>query len=276
MYSIQGQRSTTPFSHSVCHKACDRVSEIDNVEILLQVFSSSSICTACTMAITLDQVVPFGRSLNEYQSLFDLSEGDLSRKILGVSDGPASFNAEMTQLGNRVVSIDPLYSFTAQEIERKFYEVVDGIIEQVKATPSDWVWTYHKSREDLRQNRIRALHTFLADYQKGKAQARYIIGELPYLAGSFDEVFDFALCSHFLFLYSEQFGLNFHLSAILEMLRVATEVRVFPLLTLSGARSAHVDPVVHGLIGRGYNVEIRQVDYELQRGGNEMLRVSRS
>ena len=72
------------------------------------------------MAMKLEQVVPFGRSIGEYQAMFDLSQDDLRKNILGVGDGPASFNAEMTKLGYRVVSIDPLYSFTGQEIERQF------------------------------------------------------------------------------------------------------------------------------------------------------------
>ncbi|MGB0909995.1 MAG: SAM-dependent methyltransferase [Nitrospirales bacterium] len=227
------------------------------------------------MAMKLKQVVPFGRSFDEYREMFSLTSGDFSRKILGVGDGPASFNSEMTKLGHRVVSIDPLYSFTGQEIERKFYEMVDGIIEQVKATPSDWVWIYHRSPEDLRQNRIMALHLFLADYEQGKVQMRYLVGELPHLSEIADEAFDMALCSHFLFLYSNQFWLDFHRVAILEMLRVATEVRIFPLLTLKGVRSAYVDPVMQDLLQQGYEVEILRVTYELQRGGNEMLRVSR-
>ena len=44
-----------------------------------------------------------------------------------------------------------------------------------------------------------------------------------------DGAFDLALSSHLLFLYSEQFDLGFHVRALEEMLRVAAEVRVFPL-----------------------------------------------
>lgn len=44
----------------------------------------------------LDAIVPLGRSLEEYQRLFALSDKDLERRIISVADGPASFNAEMT------------------------------------------------------------------------------------------------------------------------------------------------------------------------------------
>jgi hypothetical protein len=65
----------------------------------------------------LEEVVPWGRTLEEYQSMFSLLETDLSAKILGCGDGPASFNAEMTELGHSVVSIDPVYQFSAEQRE---------------------------------------------------------------------------------------------------------------------------------------------------------------
>ncbi|MCA9471654.1 MAG: SAM-dependent methyltransferase [Nitrospirales bacterium] len=182
----------------------------------------------------LEHVVPFGRSLNEYRAMFDLSQDDLGRKILGVGDGPASFNTEMRERGHSVISVDPLYSFTGKEIQRQFDKVVNDVFEQVKCTPSDWVWTYHKSVDDLRMHRVSTLEMFLSDYEIGKEQKRYRIGELPRLPELSDHVFDLALCSHFLFLFSEHFDAQFHVTSMMEMWRVAKEVRVFPLLTLGG------------------------------------------
>ena len=89
--------------------------------------------------------MPFGRSLDEYQKMFNLSEGDLSKTILGVGDGPASFNAEMLKRGHSVTSLDPLYELSGKEIEKQFYRVVDDVIQQVEATSDNWVWTYHQS-----------------------------------------------------------------------------------------------------------------------------------
>ncbi len=101
----------------------------------------------------LKQVVPFGRSLDEYRHMFMLSDDDMNKKIIGVGDGPASFNAEMFAWGKTVVSVDPLHNHSSDEIERRFYAVVDGIIDQVKGTPDDWVWSYHRSPEHLKENR---------------------------------------------------------------------------------------------------------------------------
>lgn len=57
------------------------------------------------MAMQLDQVVPFGRSLNEYRAMFSLSDDDLTKDIIGVADGPASFNAEMQFQGSPATSV---------------------------------------------------------------------------------------------------------------------------------------------------------------------------
>jgi len=157
------------------------------------------------MAVQLDQVVPFGRSFDEYVKMFSLSEADLQGNLLSVADGPASFNAEGTERGYRIQSIDPLYGFEADEVRDRFYAVLDNIIDQVVATPEDWVWSYHKSPDDLKANRVKVTERFYQDYVQGKREGRYEIGELPKLKYESDS-FDLGLCSHFLFLYSEQLG----------------------------------------------------------------------
>jgi hypothetical protein len=68
---------------------------------------------------TLDQVVPWGRSYEEYTAMFLLTGTDLAGRILGCGDGPASFNAEASRRGSAVVSCDPLYAFSTAEIEAR-------------------------------------------------------------------------------------------------------------------------------------------------------------
>lgn len=226
------------------------------------------------MVMKLDTVVPFGRSLDEYRCIFNLSDSALEQKIIGIGDCPASFNAEMNVRGKKVLSLDPIYAFAADEIERQFYKAVDNIIEQVKQTPDDWVWTYHKSPDHLRENRVTALRLFLKDYQAGKKEGRYVCGELPRLEIK-DLQYDIAICSHFLFLYSEHFNFMFHLASVLEMLRISREVRIFPLLTLSLIKSPYLETLILELKTRGYKVKTVQVKYELQKGANEMLCITR-
>jgi hypothetical protein len=222
------------------------------------------------MAMQLEKVVPFGRSLDEYIKMFSLSEADLNKRILGVGDGPASFNAEATKIGFNITSIDPIYQFSGIEILARFNAVVDNIINQVKATPDDWVWLYHQSPDDLRHNREQAIKKFIDDYDQGKLEGRYLNQELPQLNFK-DKEFDLALCSHFLFLYSDHYNYQFHFDSIIEMLRIAQEVRIFPLLTLMLQRSPYLDKVIQQLGEMGYSVAIVKVEYEFQKGGNEML-----
>jgi AraC-like DNA-binding protein len=225
------------------------------------------------MAMQLEQVVPFGRSLDEYIHMFNLTEQDLQKSILGVGDGPASFNAEGTQLGYKIQSIDPLYEFTSHQIRQRFNQVVDNIIDQVKNTPADWVWTYHSSPDGLKENRKRVIDLFCQDYDRGKLEQRYQTGALPKLPYG-DRQYQLGLCSHFLFLYSDHFDRQFHFDSIIEMLRVCQEVRIFPLLTLMLQPSQHLQAVISQLSAAGYQCNIQTVRYELQRGGNQMLKVS--
>ena len=225
------------------------------------------------MAVKLDNVVPFGRSFDEYVNMFALTEKELQRSILSVADGPASFNAEGTRLGYRITSVDPLYCFGASDIKQRFDAVVDNIISQVESTPDDWVWTYHSSPSNLRKNRERAIQQFCQDFEQGKADGRYELGQLPQLNYA-DASYDLGLCSHFLFLYSDQFDQTFHLNSICELLRVCQEVRIFPLLTLGLQTSPHLEFVMTNLEKMGYRCDIQPVAYELQRHGNKMLKIT--
>ncbi|MEM7796284.1 MAG: SAM-dependent methyltransferase [Cyanobacteria bacterium P01_C01_bin.118] len=227
------------------------------------------------MAVKLDNVIPFGRLFEEYVHIFNLSPADLQCSILSVADGPAGFNAKGTQLGYRIKSVDPLYCFSADEIKQRFDAVVDNVIAQIEDSPDDWVWSFHKSPSDLRSNREQAIQWFCQDFEQGKVQNRYEVGELPQLKYA-DASYDLGLCSHFLFLYSEQFDRTFHLDSICEMLRICQEVRIFPLLSLNLQPSPHLDFVIKSLTQLGYHCEIQTVVYELQRNGNKMLKITRS
>src|SRR5574340_823532 len=76
-------------------------------------------CRMEQAGINLERVVPWGRSLDEYIRMFDLTESDLSSRILDCGGGPAGFNAEMHARGHNVVSCDPIYEFSGEEISRR-------------------------------------------------------------------------------------------------------------------------------------------------------------
>jgi hypothetical protein len=222
---------------------------------------------------TLEHVVPWGRSFDEYRRMFALTEEDLDRRVLGCGDGPASFNAEATRRGHRVVSCDPIYGFGRSQIQERIAATSDQVLAQTRLNAHEFVWGEGiRNVEELGQVRMAAMRTFVEDYESGKQAGRYVDAELPNLpfaAGAFE----LALCSHFLFLYSEHLGEAFHRAALHEMCRVAAEVRVFPLLALGSERSPFVNGCVDDLRKVGYHVRIDRVPYEFQRGGNEMMRI---
>ncbi|MBV9389044.1 MAG: hypothetical protein JOZ78_21720 [Chroococcidiopsidaceae cyanobacterium CP_BM_ER_R8_30] len=222
----------------------------------------------------LNGVVPWGRTLEEYKLMFALSDADLSKKIVGCGDGPASFNAEMTELGYSVVSIDPVYQFSAEQIKQRVQETYEPVISQVKQNVNRYYWKNFSNADELGLARLAAMDKFLLDYETGAAAGRYLPQSLPSLE-LFDDQFELCVCSHLLFLYSEQLSLDFHLASIHELLRISPEVRIFPLLKLDCELSPYVEPVVQEFSSRGCNVEVRSVAYEFQKGGNQMLKINR-
>ncbi len=221
----------------------------------------------------LNEVVPWGRTLAEYKLMFNLSETDLNTKILGCGDGPASFNSEMTGLGYSVVSIDPIYQFSTEQIRQRVQETYEQVISQVKLNPNRYSWHYFRDADELGNARLAAMEKFLLDYEIGKTAGRYLQQSLPNLEFA-DNQFDLCLCSHLLFLYSDQLSLDFHIASIQELLRVSTEVRIFPLLKLDCETSPYVEQVVK-FFNQGFNVQIESVGYEFQKGGDKMLKINR-
>jgi hypothetical protein len=224
------------------------------------------------MGLKLENVVPWGRSLPEYIKMFSLSDRDLTRNMLDCAAGPASFNAEISKIGGKVISCDPLYEFQTDEIAKQIEVTYDKIISQVEVNLDSYVWRDLESPAQLGQVRMAAMQIFLADFPDGLLKRRYICEGLPTLSFA-NQQFDMALCSHFLFAYSEQRSEAFHEQAIAEMCRVAKEVRIFPLLTISGEESPHLARAIETLTQQGYQAEVQQVDYEFQRGGNQMLKI---
>jgi len=221
------------------------------------------------MAYTLNSVVPWGRTLDEYESMFSLNPADLQKKIISFGDGPASFNAEMTAKGNAVLSIDPIYQFSTQQLKQRIDETCVEVINQTSANKDNFVWDIIKSVEELKEKRMGAMKLFLTDFEEGKRQNRYLTHSLPVPTSFDDNEFDLGLSSHFLLLYSN-LGLDFHQQSIDEMMRVCKEVRIFPLVNLNAEKNEFIDSLLMAL-QHHYSTEIVKVAYEFQRGGNQML-----
>lgn len=224
------------------------------------------------MSFELEKVVPWGRSFEEYISMFKLSPNDLQGNILGCGDGPASFNSSLSKRDGKIISVDPIYQFSVEDIQNRIDETYDVVLEQTRNNKDEFVWENIKTPEELGDIRSKAMREFMFDFPKGIEDGRYVSGQLPDLPFS-SQRFDLAVCSHLLFLYSEQLSEHFHVESIVELCRVAEEVRIFPLLELGAKPSRHLESVVARLEKQNYDTSIETVPYEFQKNGNQMLKI---
>ena len=218
----------------------------------------------------LQNVVPWGRSLAEYRAMFALSYADLKKKILGCGDGPASFNAEVTAASGHIVSVDPVYAFSAEQIRGRIAEVAPTVREQLARHQAEYLWHHFSGVDEVVRVRMQAMDRFLEDYETGKSQGRYVEAALPDLPFE-DQSFDLALCSHFLFLYSSQVSLQAHVAGVRELCRVAREVRIYPLVSLEGTESVHLNLVIEAVRAKGIFAQRKPVNYRFQKGAADML-----
>ena len=225
------------------------------------------------------------RSLLEYRGMFRLTNEDVCRgRVLDCPGGAASFSAEATRLGADVVSVDPVYALPTDVLAARSRRSVDDAVAFSRDNPQLFSWTFFRSPAHHAQVRRDACETFVRDIAAARADAaggrsaRYVAGALPALPFA-DEEFALTLSSHLLFVYDDRIDLESTVAAIAEMVRVTRregEVRVFPLVSATGGRSALVDRVRERLARAGLASTVERVWYEAQRGGNELLRVRRA
>jgi hypothetical protein len=178
----------------------------------------------------------------------------------------------MARQGHRVVSCDPLYHLTTEQIKQRIDATYDEVIRQTRQNQDKFVWNRITSVDELGRLRLEAMTDFLDDYERGKRDGRYIPAELPDLPFA-PSSFDIGLCSHFLFFYSDSLSLVFHQQAVDELCRVAHEVRIFPMLTYNAEPSPFVVPIAEHARKVGRIVSMQKVPYEFQRGANLMMKV---
>jgi SAM-dependent methyltransferase len=136
-----------------------------------------------------------------------------------------------------------------------------------------FVWTWYGSRE----RRDRMLSDALEAFRTGldTHPATYVPGALPELPYAAD-AFDLALCSHLLFTWSDLLDEEWPERALLELLRVARQVRVFPLVVQGTAEPVPFLPrTLDRLRALGHRADVVQVPYEFHCGANAMLGLNR-
>lgn len=127
--------------------------------------------------------------------MFALKESELGLRMLGCGDGPAGFNSVFTQMGGYAISLDPIYKFTVAQLRERIAETYQAVIQQVQKNQIDFVWEGITSIDELGRIRMNAMEIFLSDFESGKKEGRYVVGELPNLPFK-NKQFDIALSSH--------------------------------------------------------------------------------
>jgi len=226
------------------------------------------------MPFLLDHVLIWSRSFDEYEKIFSLKKEHYSKKILGCADGASSFNVTATSLGMNVISCDGLYERGLEEISETMSHSCELIYPKILNSIDDFNWDYFKDPQELRAKRRIASKMFLDDFSENKDSGRYINARLPALPFE-DNSFDLALSGNFLFLYSEILSTDFHVNSVLELLRVAEEVRIFPLIGNNRKTPEQLSVVLNALDGQPVVYNLVEVNYHFTKGANQMLQINK-
>ena len=220
----------------------------------------------------LDTTLLWGHSLDDYRDMFALEENDLNRSILDYGAGPASFSAQMKNLGHFTVATDPIYDQSPELLAEHFEKEFSQMRETVEQHPERFIWDTIPSPNALEEKRRETTQLFLNDYKQGLKEKRYLYADYPDLPFEPDS-FDLVLASHAVFITHADKPPEFISDLLMTLIDLANEVRVFPLLDGDGNISPLVGPVLLALQQNNLCTEIREVNYEFQRGGNAMFRI---
>lgn len=218
----------------------------------------------------LERIIFVGRTYEEYMQMFDLELKELAGKnILDCPAGACSFTAIGSGKGMNITACDIAYDHPVDDLEHKGLLDTEHAMGTVERAKDIFIWDFYEHVQGLKKHRDQALRDCVKDMRM--RPERYIaatIPELPFRDGQFDLI----LSAHFLFMYGDRLDYGFHRDAIRELLRVTTdELRIFPLVDLTGSRYEHLDQIIAVLQEEGLQIEERHVPYEFFRNANSML-----
>ncbi|MCP3802983.1 hypothetical protein NLX83_27285 [Allokutzneria sp. A3M-2-11 16] len=190
------------------------------------------------------------RTFGNYLDQFAVTEAELlAGLVLDCPGGASEFAAELRARGGRAVSVDPSYELPVDTLAERIDAGRTQATEWARTQPDRFffdengVWEHSPVWE-------RSARTFLADFARDKAEGTghyraALLPELPFA----DDSFALAVSGFLLFTYADQFDYAFHLAAVRELLRVATEVRLHPLNDSSGAPYEDLERLLADLDG---------------------------
>jgi hypothetical protein len=201
-----------------------------------------------------------GFTLNDYIQMFDLTDSDLTRKILDYNAGCASFTQELALNNPGVMACDNLYQHSPAVLWDKLNHLAMNS-NAIKAllTPA------------FINERAQHIPQMMAHYAK-VGSTHYLNSKIENLIFP-DEAFHLALSAYALFTVTDHLSETYHINAILELLRVANEVRIFPLTNLQGKVSPYIGTILSGLQQQGLDTEIKTRQFQPHIPAQAMLRV---
>ncbi len=210
-------------------------------------------------------------NLADYRQMFDLRDEDLGKRILDFPGGISSFNAQMHSAGHSVVSGDPHYDLDHSSMSVFSEELVAKNENDIRTHLDRLKISEEGALKSLIENWKKNKAVFLADYLSGVREHRYQEMHLPKLPCK-NFQFDLVLCTDLLFHDHARGGLSPE-ALMAELARVALEVRIFPLLDENNKMPQAIGPLMLEYQQQDFGIEIREVPYEIKRGGNAMLRI---
>ena len=211
------------------------------------------------------------RSFAEYLAFFALDPDRLPRRVLDCSAGTSGFVAGARARGSDAVAVDPAYRQSLDDLAETGRAGAVGGASMVADHRDRFTFDWYGSPERQRELRASALEGFVAD--RARRPGHYVAAELPHLPFA-DGSFDLALCSHLLFTWANVFDEAWHEAALREMARVASEVRVFPLVHQGSGEPVAFLGALRGRLA-GLDARVVTVPYAFQVGADEMLVLTR-
>ncbi len=176
------------------------------------------------------------RGYEEYVRMFALDEAQLmTGEVLDVAAGASSLTADLNARGVPAAAADPRYARHPEALIQEAREEIETSTNKLKGLAHRFDFSYYGDMDRHHAMREASLARFSADYSAYYGNERYTAASLPSLPFE-DGRFKLVMCSHFLFLYGDQFDYAFHEQAVGELLRVCKpggEVRIYPLVTLT-------------------------------------------
>ncbi len=204
--------------------------------------------------------------LNNYKSSFSLSEKELQINILEIPDVYSSFNAELTEKGGDVISFYKLFDLSSTELAGLFSKEIINIVKNIEEVFSDEPEVQNK----LTKKNEKILTKFLAAYKDEYSKARYVGGDILCLPFN-DQEFGLALCCNSLFRTNDSFNFDRDLKIIIELLRVANKVKIFPLNKQRFVPCEYLGRIMLYFQQAGHRIEIIHANNETTKINNAIL-----